>query len=435
MTPASHDHRRRGNEVRLYRLRSVGCLRIENLWSSGTASFSEQTSVMALVVGNDLGHDHYFNLYTTMKVRHFYGHVECMPHNAGKMVPSHVSAVLDIKKALEESRIEYSGNTLVKSVLYPPKAAVGVDAFSGPTQDTLPTAEEAEELPQVGRAQVSVPLHVYIPVRGSSGINAQLPPNIEFAALAVIAKFKATRIPEITHVDIEGLNDRSLIHQAQSLFGVEVGRLVFRTPHEPYCWMNYDAHGVENVVCMRPRSRGCAMRVELSDVWQFKATPAHDEAGAKYSHMQIKCIVRYLFPSMKTNNTYRYGTFPVSMVAIYYLQLQYSEVDPMEADEFPDKLSDWGQISQLISTAIETNDLFYMLRFLWMYLRKVYGCSSRIGGDRVSYNKAMAEILAKVKEMLVDFSGKGLKRWTPPPTEADVGDYNSDSDMADADGI
>lgn len=371
------------------------------------------------------GYKHYFDLYTVMKVRHFFGHFENMSYNACRMTPPHVDAMLSIKKGLDQSNETYSDDSIVGEVLDPSTAAVGVDAFSGP----LAAEEPAKApLPPIGNVHVSVPLQNYIP------IISDLPANVEFAAHAVLAKFKATRSPEINFVDIHELIDRDLVLRAQALFGEGIGRFVFPKTFEPYCWIDFDAHGEESFVCMRPSPRGRALRVKIADVWDIKKKPTKNTDKKEDNNNQVKCVLRFLFPSLNLEKESSYKC-PVSVSSMYNLQAQYSEVDPKNKYEFPDKISAWEQIPAIVSAVVDKNDLFHSLRFLSHYIRKIEGYSEHIQGDKRASGKAISAFSESVRKVLIDFSARGLKRWVdpPPPVDdpADCAWLDSDYEMED----
>jgi len=416
---------------------------------------AKKTGTMSIVVAdfetvgkkrpiNDEGYDFYRKGYLGKKLVNFFGHVGYMPLNADKMHPSHVRAMLDLKNELELKDVKFSGDLTVQEVLKPSAHFGGAAAFCGPTPILKQSEAAANNLPPIGNARVVVSMHFYIGSRATSFTDDVLPPQIEFAAKAVLAKFKSTNRREMSHVDIAELNDYALVERAQELFGIDVGRIVFPHPFEPYCWAINDVEGQVGVLCMRPCEKGASFKQDVNDVWDIAKKTAKKAADEETlggdvtpeEPIEVQTVFSFLFTAFNRDDAKQTVHCPVTLLAMHNLQRQYNNVYAKDEEgdlARPKKVTAWLQLAPFIEEASSNDDLFAKINFLNWYIKQVHSHTSIIAGDRAPHSTLMSEFLTAVRTVIVDFSNSGKSIWEKTKCagddDTDHADWLYDDDM------
>jgi hypothetical protein len=201
----------------------------------------------------DRGYDEYKKTFMDMRVRIFYGHVECMSDNAGKVPPTFVRALLDVKRDLE-LKPEAEGDSLVKHAIVPPPVSLVVPA---PTM-----SEECKGLdpgiPEVvfGAGSYNINMSAYVlqqPRRRCLDDSNSFEPDptwtappetVQFAVKAALSmRDRDSPVDmQVCRIDLDRLKDPLVRARAQRLFGSRVRYLNITDMFPVYTSVFYDVH-------------------------------------------------------------------------------------------------------------------------------------------------------------------------------------------------
>ena len=355
----------------------------------------------------DKGDEVYRTLLMAKKVCHFRSEFSQLEYNA-HLVPSARSVMLELNARIDACQCDDEKIT-VDELLNPKR----VDDFDAAVLKGVQEATEAQAvlLPSIGTADYVVHFARH------DFSEAILPAHIEFAANAVLAKFKKTGIKSIHNVALKELNDTALIEQAKMLFGDAVGRLVFRHPFEPYCTTSSDCEGSVAVYMFRVRPDSRWKVVKADDVWTLKTIPktkSEQDEEKENQRDEIFTVMKNLFHSTKTVE--RSHSTHFDKMTIKRLQTCFEVA--FERKQFGN-LNNIGSYMSLRDAAIgvlKTDDLMICINFLFFYF--VYLWPYNIRGDRMDANATMRKVKNFVKAEVKRFNDSNQVVYQRPEPKA-----------------
>jgi len=341
-------------------------------------------------VNVDQGEDFYRAVLMEKKTRHFHGEFSQMSYNH-HMMPSLRMVFIEINALIKASSCE-DEELSVGDFLDP-------ETYNSIADAKLPRVasnEAKEPLPEIGLADYIVRLEKY-------DITADLPPQLEFACNAVLAKFKSTGHSTVTHVSLQELNDKNLILQAQGLFGTGVGKISFRKPFQPFACEMTDCNGDVTAYAFRVKIEGRFRQIAAQDVWTLKPLkePTKDDDVTEPPRDEVFTVLIHLFPSADPYERSHVTHFDDSSVK----KLQNAFEKAIEVDEFEQTWKDIGSYNMLGKSAIEvlsTDDFMTGLNFLFFFVKYLWSYNLR--GSRMDSCSQMS--------LLKKFVCSEVKRWT-----------------------
>lgn len=391
-----------------------------NEWKMATATASAQAQKQPEKwVNTDKGEPFYRDLLMKKRVRRFRGEFSQLAFNH-HMMPSLRLAFLELNALINSSNCD-DEELSVADFLHPPTYM----ALHEAKKPRVAAAEAKEPLPEIGFAEYVVRFELH-------DLNSEdLPPQIQFAANAVLAKFKATGHSTVTHVSLEELNDKHLILQAQNLFGEHVGKISFRKPFQPFACELTNSNGGASIYAFRVKTEGRFKQINEADVWTLPSLKEEkkDSDVTEAPRDEVFTVLFHLFPS-----ACRYErTHATHFDAVSLKKLQNTFEKAIEVDTFEQTWKDIGSYVLLGKAAVEvlkTDDFLTALHFLFFHVKHLWPYSLR--GSPMDSCSQMA--------LLQKFVRSEVKRWTdrrmtyyirPKPLEAKSEDEEEEDGVED----
>jgi hypothetical protein len=395
-----------------------------NEWKMAAATASAQAQKETEKwVNVDLGESFYRELLMKKKTRHFRGEFSQLAYNSHVM-PSLRLAFLELNALINSSNCD-DEELSVADFLHPPTYTEMKKA----KRPRVAVTEAKEPLPEIGLADHVVRFENY-------DLNSEdLPPQIQFAANAVLAKFKSTGHSTVTHVSLEELNDKHLILQAQNLFGEHVGKISFRKPFQPFACELTNSNGGASIYAFRVKTEGRFKQINEADVWTLPSLKEKkkDSDVTEAPRDEVFTVLFHLFPS-----ACRYErTHATHFDAVSLKKLQNTFEKAIEVDTFEQTWKDIGSYVLLGKAAVEvlkTDDFLTALHFLFFHVKHLWPYNLR--GSPMDSCSQMA--------LLQKFVRSEVKRWTdrrmtyyirPKPLEEEEEDGVEDEEDGDDDDL
>ncbi|MDA9603601.1 hypothetical protein N9S30_00435 [bacterium] len=390
-----------------------------NEWKMAAATASAQAQKETEKwVNVDRGEFFYRELLMKKKVRHFRGEYSQMAHNH-HMMPSLRLAFLELNALVNSSECDDEELT-VADFLHPP-------TYTEIKKAKLPcvaAAEAKEPLPEIGLAEHVVRFENY-------DLNSEdLPPQIEFASNAVLAKYKATGHSTVTHVSLKELNDKHLILQAQNLFGTAVGKISFRKPFQPYTCELTNSNGGASVYAFRVKTEGRFKKINDADVWILPSLKEKkkDSDMTKAPRDEVFTVLFHLFPS--ADRYERTHTTHFDSVSVKKLQNAFEKA--IEADTFEQTWKDIGSYVLLGKAAVEvlkTDDFLTALHFLFFHVKHLWPYNLR--GSPMDSCSQMSLLKKFVRSEVKRWTDRGMTYYLRPKPVKDEEEEDDDDDDLD----
>lgn len=340
----------------------------------------------------DRGYDEYKKTFMDMRVRIFYGHMECMSYNTGtgKVPPTFVRALLDVKRDLE-LKPEAEGDTLVKH-------AIG----TSPTSLVIPAQTTSEEcngvdpgIPNVvfGSGSYNINMSAYVLRRprrrcldDSNGFEPDPtwtapPETVEFAVKAALSMRDRSSLVDkrVSRIDLDMLKDPLVRARAQRLFGSRVRYLNITDVVPVHTGVFYDVHdGTVKGVNLTARKHynlqetQTACELLLTDLWDVHSVNYREkEIDRSLPEFKLfKIVIEGRFPHLQRNEG-----FAARLEALQrHLETLHGDAyntfaERREKKAQPgQKFSGWDDLKQECKMHINAPDACKISLFLWRYM-------------------------------------------------------------------
>lgn len=337
----------------------------------------------------DRGYDAYKKTFMNMRVRIFYGHLDCMPYNAGKVPPTFVRALLDVKRELEGTP-EANGDTLVKHVIVPPASLV----VPAPT-----TSEECKDVDSgvsdvvFGSGSYNINLSAHVlrqPLRRSLDDSNNIEPDptwtpppetVDFAVKAALSmRDRDSRTDvDVSRIDLDRLDDPLVRARAQRLFGSRVRYLNIIDACPVFTGVFYDIHdGTVKGVRLTARKQynlqetQSACELLLKDLWDVKSkSDKNKEIDRSLPEFNVvRILITDRFQHLQARECYS--------ARLEALQRHLETVHRSAYDEFANLRENksrpsqtflgWEDLKQECTKHISAPDAWEISLFLWRYM-------------------------------------------------------------------
>jgi hypothetical protein len=335
--------------------------------------------------GNELddeGYEVYYDRLAHLSVRVFYGHVQCMAHNAGKMHGSMTRAMLDLKAGLDAKECGFDDPERVEYVLHPERRP---KPLPKPISDDA-NPETVPEPPLVVGSRIFclnlsstqlVQRRVHVDGAGLQPDPDWKPPvpEVAFAVHAALSLFDYTKSKHWTCkiLDISRFADPMVIRRAQAIFGQSIRYIKFTDARPVVCGVSYSDGKVSRVCifCGAPSNHlasQASFDVPIEDLWNRKKEDKEEAADRGLPEYKVfVTLFREAFAGLNeraTGKVHILQKYLEMNLASDYASMVARRANKLVPVEWP---VTWADVGERLKSLLQEKNYWKNVMFLWTY--------------------------------------------------------------------